>query len=162
MENQLPVSEDSTIGHDKGTIAAPSDEQTLDSEQKNLHWEKLTSMNGKSYEVGRIKPLDGMKGTQRVKDPDGMTCYVDWPITTGWVSITDAVKKKTGIIRYALIKLGAGHYYDYRLRFDCTESYHYYFTDGTGEVYSCNVWITGQHSVDYDSKKPNIVLVAGQ
>ncbi|CAM6109645.1 unnamed protein product [Calypogeia fissa] len=143
---------------------APSIEQLPDFDRSAFHWEKATSKNGANYEIGRKKTQDTTKGIGEVdaKTEDGFTCYVNWPVGTMWKNTTAEVKEKTAIKKYELIEQGALTYYGYMLRFDCDETYHYYFTDDTGDVYGCNVFLAGQHSVCYDSKKPTIVLVAGQ
>ncbi|CAM6125800.1 unnamed protein product [Calypogeia fissa] len=162
MSAQPLALDESTPPRDDGTSQTVV--QLSDLDRSAFHWEKATTKNGASYEIGRKKTQDTTKkfGEVDAKTEDGFTCYVDRPVGSGWLDTTAEVKKKTAIKQYALIEQGSFTYYDYMLRFDCTESYHYYFTDDTGDVYGCNVYITGQDYVCYNSKKPKIVLVAGQ
>jgi hypothetical protein len=107
------------------------------------------------WETNTDEVADGGVGG---KENFGMV--VDWPVEGKWVNTSKDDYKTSAISRYKLEK-GSGLFYEYTLQFDCSQHYDYYFFDETGDSYEVNVYLNGQHSVQYNSEKPKINYVKG-
>lgn len=135
----------------------------MTSETSTIEWVKADSSEGKKFEVGipaGSGPAPNAPDTVAVAglftrlNPFGIT--VNWTVDNGsetWNNTSDEVKKTTGITRYRL--LSPNGFYRYRLEFTNVENYNYTFSDETGDTYGVNTWSNGDHSVRYDSQKPN-------
>ena len=87
---------------------------------------------------------------------------VYWPVSDSdeWIPTSSNVIKETGITRYALYKThGDESFHQYTLRFTNIETYDYFFTDEISDFYQSDAYSNGDHYVQYDSEKPNIVAV---
>jgi hypothetical protein len=87
---------------------------------------------------------------------------VDWPLSGGWVKMSDEQRQHTGIIQYRFQKNDGNWVYDYILEVETEfENYDYKFTDGEPDEYSVNAKFKGNHSVKFNSKNPTIRQVSG-
>ncbi|KAL8868253.1 MAG: hypothetical protein Q9174_005109, partial [Haloplaca sp. 1 TL-2023] len=70
---------------------------------------------------------------------------VDWPLgNSDWKSLSDELKTKTAITRYALHHSSHPNF-DFVLEFTNTENYNYHFYDTTGDSYGVNTFSRGDH-----------------
>ncbi|VXB49759.1 conserved hypothetical protein [Flavobacterium sp. 9AF] len=124
-------------------------------------WEKRISKNGKEYHVGYHEDAERLETTS---DKVPFSIKVDWPATNSsdWIVQDSSFIATTGISRYSLDKDRPWYkYYKIVLNFTAQVHYDYYFTDETGDIYECNVYSNGDHYVQYNSEKPNIIHVKG-
>lgn len=142
------------------------------SQDNTLAWEKVESMNGATYEVSRTEHEVAAKAKveEAAKNDKGLfglfegknnfDIKIEWTVGADkMIATTQEVLDKASISAYRLTK---GHmYYDYYLEFSNTKNYNYYFYDETGDCYPVNCYVTGNHTVRFDSKKPNIVRIIG-
>ncbi len=93
---------------------------------------------------------------------DNFSISVDWPLSDGWVRLSDSQRQETGIIQYWLHKNDGNWVYDYILEVETEfENYDYTFTDGEPDTYKVNAKFNGNHSVKFNSKNPAIRKVEG-
>jgi hypothetical protein len=112
------------------------------------------SENGTKYETNSI----------HVNAEDHFIIDVDWKFSDGtYTRLSPELRKKTGIIQYALHKNPPPAYFDYILEIDEEESeYTYRFTDGEPDTYSLNCSLPGHHYIKFDSKSPDIKKIEGR
>ncbi|MFC5045571.1 hypothetical protein ACFSTE_18635 [Aquimarina hainanensis] len=131
-------------------------------ENPDIIWEERTSKNGKKYHIGYHKNAEILEGASSDKTPFSIEVY--WPATDNdnWIVQDSSFIATTGISRYSLNKDRPWYkVYKKILNFTCQVHYDYYFTDETGDIYECNVFRNGNHYVQYNSDKPNIIHVKG-
>ena len=134
---------------------------TILEENPNIVWEKKISKNGKEYHVGYHKDAEKL---ETLSDKPPFNIAVNWPATDNdhWIVQDSSFIAETGISRYSLNKKRPWYkIYKKILNFTCQVHYDYYFTDETGDIYECNVYRNGNHYVQYNSDKPNIMNVKG-
>jgi hypothetical protein len=130
-------------------------------ENPNIVWEKRISKNGKEYHVGYPK-ID--EKTENLQNKVPFEVDVNWPRTDGegdWIVQSGSFITTTAISRYKLLKQPWYKIYGTVLHFTCQEHYDYYFTDESGDIYNCNVYANGNHYVQYNSDRPNIMHIKG-
>lgn len=144
-------------------------DQSQASDTSALVWEKATTQNGDTYEVGRdkaeVQKAEEAKGEGDDSTADfkkGFTVSVNWTLGDGnWQSTDPDVSKTTAITRYRIYRNEGVKLFKYSLEFTNLEHYDYYFTDGEGDNYECNTWLNGNHVVRFNSPIPKIVQVKG-
>jgi hypothetical protein len=130
-------------------------------ENPKIVWEKKISKNGKEYHLGHHKDAKKLK---KSSDKNPFSIQVNWPATDddSWIVQDSSFIATTGISRYSLDKNRPWYkIYKKVLSFTAQEHYDYYFTDETGDIYECNVYYNGDHYVQYNSEKPNIIHIKG-
>lgn len=85
---------------------------------------------------------------------------VSWPPRNDdeWIATSPDVQRTLAITRYSLHR-SPGFIYDYTLSFTNIVRYNYYFIDESGDEYCVNTFNTGNHSFNFNSKKPTIVFI---
>jgi hypothetical protein len=140
-----------------------------------IEWEDRISENGKPFRIGRkinaedAAPKEATTGEKAVESKKPFDINVRWQITSFnpypilWVPTDDPARGTAAITRYNIWdSLSAGIIYRFGLTFTCTEHYDYYFTDATGDKYQCNVFVNGDHYINYNSADPTILHIKGK
>lgn len=140
--------------------------------EAHLQWEKLESHQGEQYQVGHNEfELAAKAKVESGTDSKGILGFfenkktfevnVNWPVGKDdkLIPTTHDILNKTGITAYSLTA-GEGHF-TYTLRFTSSVNYNYYFYDESKDSYQVNCFLTGNHSVQYNSPKPTIVHITG-
>lgn len=144
-------------------------------EKSYLTWEKVESGEGATYEVGRTEAEAAAKA--KVEDGAGhdkqlfgffegkknFDIKVQWQVGMDKMCPTSQdVLDKTGIASFNFTTGALRHIgYEYYLEINNTKNYDYYFYDETGDYYRLNCFLTGNHSVRFNSDKPTIVRITG-
>ncbi|KAI1323313.1 hypothetical protein F5Y16DRAFT_350352 [Xylariaceae sp. FL0255] len=134
-------------------------------ESAQMGWAKLESDSGKDYNV-KASDYDM---NDEVKDKDSLNANgPSFQIDVNWTfpssgSPDQEFQNKTGITWYKLDKAPWYSLKKYRLTIACKDTYNYSFTDKEPDTYWLNVWATSStHTVEYDSRNPDIVKITGQ
>ncbi|KAI0012214.1 hypothetical protein F4779DRAFT_634755 [Xylariaceae sp. FL0662B] len=145
------------------------------SQENTFSWEKAESNEGETYEVGRTENEIAAKAKIEEATPGDKQLFgffegkksfdipVQWSVGMDKMTpTTQEVLDKTGITAYnfttgALRNIG----FEYYLEFNNTKNYNYYFYDESGDSYQVNCFLTGNHSVRFNSEKPTIVRITG-
>ncbi|KAJ5799039.1 uncharacterized protein N7503_006544 [Penicillium pulvis] len=147
-------------------------------------WADGVSGNGHPFKIGALKPKTpstadadqapelGKNATIGTNNEETFSVAskvpfdikVDWPrsYTDEWFDPTAEETRTTSITRYSLQV--AGPFGLHQFSFSCTEPYHFYFYDKTGDWYGVNVlwprpW--SYHTVYFWSSNADIVRVTG-
>ena len=80
-----------------------------------------------------------------------------------WNPTNREVKNTSGITQYYVQRHStkADGTVSCTLHITNTKNYGYHFHDETGDSYWLSTWLNRNHTLDYESKKPNIVFVTG-
>lgn len=144
-------------------MTAEADTAGID--ESEIQWEDFTSKSGNRYQVGFL-PTGQLLKNDRISSSQGSVSKknfgvaVDWPVGDGtWINTTSYVQSVAAITKYTL-HTNSGEW-AYRLEFQNTEHYDYYFYDQTGDSYEVNTYRNGSHYVRYNSASPTIAYISG-
>lgn len=148
-------------------------------------WTDATSSNGHPYKIGIPKSATTSSGADEHPTSEGWVeslqadnflaksgktpfdIKVEWkgePPSSGFVNFKKPTAEETATTAITSYKLHTGSLSYNEFTFTCTESYHYYFYDKTGDSYGVNVFWprpATTHYVMYFSSDPTIVRVTG-
>ncbi|KAF4634759.1 hypothetical protein G7Y89_g3348 [Cudoniella acicularis] len=145
------------------------------SQQGTLSWEKIDSKEGVTFEVGRTEyELAAKAKVEEAANNDkeffglfegkkSFDIQVRWVVGVDkLIPTTQDVLDKTAISAYNLTTNGNRNIgFEYYLEFNNTKNYNFYFYDESGDSYQVDCFITGNHSVKFNSPKPTIVRITG-
>jgi len=130
-----------------------------------------TSQNRVPFEIGDRsslassdrKSVDSIEATEPTVVATGAPFYinVNWPVTGNWEKPTEEVKNVTSISLYRVSR-SSNWIYTYILEFVSELTYNFTFRDGEGDEYGTNTYLSGIHTVRYNSSNPTIVYVSGK
>ncbi|TEB29164.1 hypothetical protein FA13DRAFT_664718 [Coprinellus micaceus] len=107
----------------------------------------------------------GAVGALSADDKPDFGIAVRWDVQDGsnWNAATPEVKKTAGITQYYIQRHSTkpDGTVSCTLHITNTKRYGYHFYDETGDGYWLSTWLNRDHSLDYESKKPNIVFITG-
>jgi len=143
----------------------------------SIQWKSFTSKDGVPFEIGvRQSPASDTTGlvanpesgdsikaadsTAKVLAGDPFDIKVHWVFGGKWVNTSEEENKVTAVSQY---RLGRSSSIMFKYVFDFTSSwtYNYTFYDESGDEYTINTIVTGDHYFRYNSDAPTIVRVAG-
>ena len=125
---------------------------------------QYTSEEGENYTIGYPKTsgytFENLSAELKASTPDLAYNFC----TINWVSDGDSVTSRAALnigIVGGYVNHDHGIIYSYRLHFanDVALS-GFAFKDATGDVYKCSTPRSGNHYIDYNSKKPNMIAVS--
>jgi hypothetical protein len=141
-----------------------------------LTWKAAESADGAKYEIGHTEFELTAKAKADEADGDSKQLFgwfegkkpfdirVNWiPGEDKFVVADQAVLDTAGIASYNLTT-SAFRYcggWSFSLEFTNTKNYNYIFYDETGDYYRVDCYLTGNHSVRFNSEKPTIVRITG-
>lgn len=125
--------------------------------------EKAVSRSGKEYTTER-PAAPASPASKDGREPFGISVVWRPHAVTEWVNTPNEVRNTASITRYMLTQHsidgdGTAHC---TLQFTNTKHYDYYFYDQTGDGYMVTTLRSGDHSVNFSSKKPTILFIAGE
>ncbi|KAF5004270.1 hypothetical protein FDECE_9226 [Fusarium decemcellulare] len=141
-----------------------------------LTWKEAESGEGAKYEIGRTEFELTAKAKAEEADGDGKQLFglfegkkpfdvrVRWtPGEDKFVVASQDVLDTASIASYNLTTSAFRYLggWSYSLEFTNTKNYNYFFYDETGDYYQVNCYLTGNHSVKFNSEKPTIVRITG-
>ena len=127
-----------------------------------IKWEEASSKGGAAYEVSRPNVPQPPADEELVGSKANFRVSVHWTVgADSWIDTPMDIRNKTAIWRYKL-HLSSSPFSKYVLEISITDDhYDYYFGDATGDSYSLNTWVAGDHLVRYGSNDPTIVTISG-
>lgn len=145
------------------------------SQEIPLIWEEVESGAGTKFEVGRTEYEVAAKAKAEEAAKNDKHLFglfegkVNFDIRVNWtvagdrlLNTTQDVLDKTAISSYNFTTGALRHIiFDYYLEFTSTKNYNYRFYDESGDSYQVNAFITGNHTVRFNSEKPTIVRITG-
>jgi hypothetical protein len=154
----------------QGSAAIPTDisfSQLLAFNSPAMTWTNATSKFGKPFRIGTLQTDQAVEKRQ-VSPKNPFTISVNWGVTPGAfqsISTSPDVQSIAAIDQYYLNDIRAGGGIpaatQFLLWFHNTQTYDYYFTDQSGDVYEINTYIRGDHTLNYDSTYPIITTISG-
>ena len=124
---------------------------------------ELTSKHGHKYEVGY--PIDSGYTEKDIVDlqseqlkADRVFLTVDWVPGAPRTSPSGEVQKLG--IKEGYVSQDRGVVYEYRINFENSKGWGFYFKDQSDDVYHCVTIKNGWHYIDYNSDKATIIGVA--
>ena len=142
-----------------------SDEQQAPADA-NVGWKNSDSTNSQNYRLkasdyniaDKLTNID--TGLVAADGPKFSKVTVNWPVGSSGAPSED-VQEKTAITWYSLDKAEWYSPFSYKLTINTIDTYDYHFEDASYDYYELNVFQTGVHEVEYDSKNPNIISISG-
>ncbi|KAL8782841.1 MAG: hypothetical protein Q9195_009562 [Heterodermia aff. obscurata] len=133
----------------------------------NVGWAEMKSDKGDGYRVKASdydisdKTINEEANSVAASGPKFDNVSVYWTVGSSGAPSQD-VQNRTAITWYKLEKAEWYSPYQYKLSFNCADTYNYSFKDQEPDTYGVNVFQNpGTHSVEYRSKAPIIVSISG-
>lgn len=141
----------------------------------SLTWEEEESREGNTYEVGRVAEEITAKEEASAAAGDNKELFgmfegktpfdikVNWPCSlykySKMESAPQDILDKTGIASFNFSESAVSIPYSFCLEFTNTKNYRYVFYDNSGDGYKVNCFITGNHTVRFNSSKGEDVTI---
>ncbi|KAK9794415.1 hypothetical protein SCARD494_05485 [Seiridium cardinale] len=137
-------------------------------------WTNATSTNGRTFKIGTPKatttstadgaPADIFLAADNKTPFDIQVNWTGGPPPPGFANFKKPTAQETATTSITSYNLSTGPLSYNEFAFTCTEAYHFYFYDKTGDSYGNNVFWPRDgtsHIIMYFSSDPTIVRVTG-